>query len=405
MVGKPKEIVRGRPMTAEEEAAYVREVARQKTAALRMSLDAVERQGMPFVGETGGVGAGQGMGEVPARSAASAGSGFPQEADDLAAARPRGARRGGPPRAGRRAAGAAPGEDAAMIPFEPVDRAYVRLALRLGRHIDGLIDGYFGPPEIAAAVDAEPLRPPAALRDEIAALTERLGEIDDPARRRWLAAQLVALDAQARLLAGDGLAVPRPRHRLLRLHAGPDRRSGLRGSGRRPRPAPAGRGLRRGADGRLGRALHRPGRPAPRRRRRARPRLPRAGRRPVRPPGRASTSRSRSSRTSRGAATTGSTANSGAGSRSTPTSRSGRRTSCPSSPTKPTRATTSSTPGTSSTSSAISGGWRPASSASTRPSASSRRAWPISGAGLPSRTPEVDLLGEIYRLAGPPGRP
>lgn len=53
MVGKPKGIVRGRPMTPDEEAAYVREVAEQKTAALRMSLDAVERQGMPFVGETG----------------------------------------------------------------------------------------------------------------------------------------------------------------------------------------------------------------------------------------------------------------------------------------------------------------------------------------------------------------
>ncbi len=57
MVGKPKGIVRGRPMTPDEEAAYVREVAEQKTAALRMSLDAVERQGMPFVGETGGLGA------------------------------------------------------------------------------------------------------------------------------------------------------------------------------------------------------------------------------------------------------------------------------------------------------------------------------------------------------------
>ena len=65
-VGKPKAIVRGRAMTPDEEAAYVREVASQKTAALRMSLDAVERQGMPFRGETGGVGPGQGMGEVPA---------------------------------------------------------------------------------------------------------------------------------------------------------------------------------------------------------------------------------------------------------------------------------------------------------------------------------------------------
>lgn len=59
MVGKPKGIVRGRHMTPDEEAAYVREVASQKTAALRMSLDAVERQGMPFVGETGGPGLGE----------------------------------------------------------------------------------------------------------------------------------------------------------------------------------------------------------------------------------------------------------------------------------------------------------------------------------------------------------
>jgi hypothetical protein len=65
MVGKPKGIVRGRLMTREEEASYVREVAAQKTAALRMSLDAVERQGMPFRGETGGFGQGQGMGAVP----------------------------------------------------------------------------------------------------------------------------------------------------------------------------------------------------------------------------------------------------------------------------------------------------------------------------------------------------
>jgi hypothetical protein len=93
-VGKPKEIVRGRPMTEDEEAAYVREVASQKTAALRMSLDAVERQGMPFRGETGGVGPGQGMGEVPGGEVpGQAGSSggrprfdVPPEADELAAA-------------------------------------------------------------------------------------------------------------------------------------------------------------------------------------------------------------------------------------------------------------------------------------------------------------------------------
>ncbi len=104
-VGKPKAIVRGRPMTPDEEDAYVRAVASQKTAALQMSLDAVERQGMPFRGETGGVGPGQGMGAVPggatagAAGSAEAGSrdagptptgrahfDVPPEADELAAA-------------------------------------------------------------------------------------------------------------------------------------------------------------------------------------------------------------------------------------------------------------------------------------------------------------------------------
>jgi hypothetical protein len=52
MVGRPDSAIRGRSMTAVEEADYVREVAAQKTAALRMSLRAVDEQNMPFVGET-----------------------------------------------------------------------------------------------------------------------------------------------------------------------------------------------------------------------------------------------------------------------------------------------------------------------------------------------------------------
>ena len=90
MVGKPKGIVRGRPMTPEEEADYVREVAEQKTAALRMSLDAVERQGMPFVGESGGVGPGDrhDAGPVPDRAPDRAGLPVdPAMAERLAEAR------------------------------------------------------------------------------------------------------------------------------------------------------------------------------------------------------------------------------------------------------------------------------------------------------------------------------
>lgn len=51
MVGRPA-APRGRSMTPDEETAYVRDVAGQKTAALRMSLHALEDQEMPFVGET-----------------------------------------------------------------------------------------------------------------------------------------------------------------------------------------------------------------------------------------------------------------------------------------------------------------------------------------------------------------
>ena len=50
MVGR-SEAIRGRRMTEDEERDYVRGVAAQKTAALRMSLKAVEEQNMPFVGE------------------------------------------------------------------------------------------------------------------------------------------------------------------------------------------------------------------------------------------------------------------------------------------------------------------------------------------------------------------
>lgn len=51
-VGRPSEAVRGRRMTPAEEASYVREVASAKTAVLRMSVEALTRHGMPFVGET-----------------------------------------------------------------------------------------------------------------------------------------------------------------------------------------------------------------------------------------------------------------------------------------------------------------------------------------------------------------
>ncbi|MFP5342303.1 MAG: DUF885 domain-containing protein [Candidatus Limnocylindria bacterium] len=83
---------------------------------------------------------------------------------------------------------------------------YIRLGLRLDQHIPGLVDGYYGPADLKAEVDLEQRRRPAALRDDALALRARLaGEVEAPARRAWLDAQLVALAAQAAALAGEPL--------------------------------------------------------------------------------------------------------------------------------------------------------------------------------------------------------
>jgi hypothetical protein len=80
---------------------------------------------------------------------------------------------------------------------------YVELGLRLGRHVDGLVDAYFGPPEIAVRVDAEPLRSVTELAADAGALLEGLDGELDPGRARWLKAQLTGLETVARRLAGD----------------------------------------------------------------------------------------------------------------------------------------------------------------------------------------------------------
>jgi hypothetical protein len=100
---------------------------------------------------------------------------------------------------------AAGGERQVPVP-DPVARDYLLLALRLDQRIAGLVDGYFGPADLKARVDAEQLRAAARLVDDAVSLRARLpADVDEPDRRRWLDVQLVALEAQARALAGDGL--------------------------------------------------------------------------------------------------------------------------------------------------------------------------------------------------------
>ena len=90
---------------------------------------------------------------------------------------------------------------------------YLELGLRLGRHIDGMVDAYYGPGELAARVDAEPALPP----DHLAADARRLladldagapidEAPDDPQRRAWIRAQVVGLLTTADRLAGVAIA-------------------------------------------------------------------------------------------------------------------------------------------------------------------------------------------------------
>ncbi len=72
---------------------------------------------------------------------------------------------------------------------------YLRLGLQLGRHVDGIVDAYYGPPELAAAVDAEPPVDPRALAADA---EELLDELEDG----WLRDQVGGLRTYAGVLAG-----------------------------------------------------------------------------------------------------------------------------------------------------------------------------------------------------------
>ncbi len=76
---------------------------------------------------------------------------------------------------------------------------YLRLGLQLGRHVEGIVDSYFGPPELAAAADAEELVEPRVL---VAAAEALLDELEDG----WLRDQLVGLRTYAGVLAGEAVS-------------------------------------------------------------------------------------------------------------------------------------------------------------------------------------------------------
>jgi hypothetical protein len=76
---------------------------------------------------------------------------------------------------------------------------YLRLGLQLGRHVEGIVDAYYGPPALAAAVDAEPPVDPRTLVAEAETL---LDEFEDG----WLRDQVIGLRTYAGVLAGESVS-------------------------------------------------------------------------------------------------------------------------------------------------------------------------------------------------------
>ncbi len=106
------------------------------------------------------------------------------------------------------------------MPGDGLVEDYLRLGLRLGRHIDGMVDAYYGPAALAEAVAAEPVTPAEQLVAEARSLLAALaaGEpldsstapggsgVEDssaPARRHWITAQVIGLRTTCTKLAGE----------------------------------------------------------------------------------------------------------------------------------------------------------------------------------------------------------
>jgi hypothetical protein len=79
---------------------------------------------------------------------------------------------------------------------ESLAERYLRLGLQVDRHVAGTVDAYFGPPELAAGVAADPPVEPRALVSAAEALLEDLAD-------GWLRDQVLGLRAYAGVLAGE----------------------------------------------------------------------------------------------------------------------------------------------------------------------------------------------------------
>ena len=91
---------------------------------------------------------------------------------------------------------------------DEIGRGYLSLALRLDRHFEGLVDAYFGPPELKSQAEAGEPRPLDALASDAAELQQAIEASDyDPQRKDWLSLHTRAMQAIIGKLSGDVLRI------------------------------------------------------------------------------------------------------------------------------------------------------------------------------------------------------
>jgi hypothetical protein len=94
------------------------------------------------------------------------------------------------------------------MPAAEVIEDYLGLGLAVGRHVDGFVDSYYGPPELADRAAAGPPHDARALAERARRLLARISAEDsiEAQRRRWLGSQVRGLHTTARKLAGEPIA-------------------------------------------------------------------------------------------------------------------------------------------------------------------------------------------------------
>ena len=96
--------------------------------------------------------------------------------------------------------------------LDAIARDYVALILEIGEHEEGYVDAYYGPPEWAAAAEANPRTVPqliqgaATLTDRLEAVSTAGADAATAQRRQYLRAHVSAAAARLRMLSGEKMS-------------------------------------------------------------------------------------------------------------------------------------------------------------------------------------------------------